>query len=283
MLRGQNNPSFIKNFPLLAALDADHDGVISSAEIAAAPAGLHSLDRNDDGKLEAEEFAEGGEHGPSTGEMVKTLMAFDKNGDGKIERSEMPERMQRLFERGDLNQDGVLTMDEIRKLAQAEQASRPKEQEGDPATRKRMEKVIMRVVPVLAALDTDRNAEISEAEMHNAPAALKTLDKNGDGRLTDEEVTPDWVRVFVAQGMVQLDADDDGRVSKEEADAPKARQFRATLLAADRDHDGYATEEELIVEVRLRVHGKHDGVVTQEEIQRALQSGALGKEEVHQQ
>ena len=283
MLRGQNNQSFIKDFPLLAALDTDHDGVISAAEIAGAPAVLHSLDRNEDGKLEAEECAEGGEHGPSSSDMVKALMAFDKNGDGKLERSEMPERMQGLFDRGDINKDGVLTVQEIRKLAQAEQASRPKEQEGDPATRQRMEKVIMRVVPVLAALDTDHNGEISEAEMQNAPAALKTLDKNGDGKLTDAEVTPDWLRVFVAQGMVQFDADGDGRISREEADAPKAKPFRGTILAADRNHDGYATEEELIVEVRLRVDLNHDGVVTQEEIQRGLQSGALAREEVHQQ
>ena len=281
MLRGQNNQSFIKDFPLLAALDTDHDGVISAAEIAGAPAVLHSLDRNEDGKLEAEECAEGGEHGPSSSDMVKTLMAFDKNGDGKLERSEMPERMQGLFDRGDLNKDGVLTVEEIRKLAQAEQASRPKEQEGDPATRQRMEKVIMRVVPVLAALEPSRR----DFRGRDAERSRRLEDPRQERRrpLTDAEVTPDWLRVFVAQGMVQFDADGDGRISREEADAPKARPFRGTILAADRNHDGYATEDELIVEVRLRADANHDGVVTQEEIQRALQSGALAKEEVHQQ
>src|ERR1035438_3026209 len=145
VLRGQDNPFSIRTFPLLMALDTDHDGVISSTEIAAATAALHTLDRNEDGKLSAEECAEGGEHGPSAAEMVKMLMAFDKNGDGKLQRSELPERMQGLFDRGDLNKDGVLTLDEIRKLAQAEQASRPKEEERDPARRKRTELMIMRV------------------------------------------------------------------------------------------------------------------------------------------
>jgi Ca2+-binding EF-hand superfamily protein len=280
VLYGQPPQSFIRSFPLLQALDTDHDGVISAAEIAAAPESLRALDRDQDGKLSPEECAEGGERGPTANDMVKTLMAFDKNGDGKLQRDEVPERMRGLFDRGDLNKDGVLTIDEIRKLAQVEQASRPKEVEGDPAMRRRMELAIMRVIPVLAALDTDHNAEISEAEIQNAAAALKTLDKNGDGRLTDDEVTPDWVRVFVAQGMVQFDLDGDGRISREEMAAPKAAPFRATLLAADRNHDGFVTEEELIEEIRVRADLNHDGVVTQEELQRALQSGALGKPSV---
>lgn len=280
---GQDAQSFIRNFPLLAALDTDHDGVISAAEIAASPGVLRSLDRDEDGKLSAEECAEGGERGPSSSDMVKMLMAFDKNGDGRLERSELPERMQELFNRGDVNHDGVLTADEIRALAKHEQSSRPKEADPDPAFRQRMERVIMRVIPALAALDADHNGEISEAEIENAPAALRKLDRNGDGKLTSDEVTPDWLRVFVAQGLAQFDTDGDGRISAEEASAPKAAPFRATLIAADRNHHGYATEEEIMAEVRLRADLNHDGVVTQEEIQQAMQSGALGKEEVRHQ
>jgi Ca2+-binding EF-hand superfamily protein len=121
--------------------------------------------------------------------------------------------------------------------------------------------MIMRVIPDLAALDADHNGETSESEMQNAPAALKTLDKNGDGRLTDDEVAPDWLRVFVAQGMIQFDTDGDGRISQEEMAGPKAMPFRATLIAADRNRDGYVTEE-LVEEVRLRADLNHDGVVT---------------------
>jgi Ca2+-binding EF-hand superfamily protein len=45
--------------------------------------------------------------------------------------------------------------------------------------------------PVLAALDADHNGEISAAEIQNSPAALKTLDKDGDGRLVTDELLPD--------------------------------------------------------------------------------------------
>src|SRR4051812_46897373 len=39
-----------------------------------------------------------------------------------------------------------------------------------------------------SALDEDRDGVISAAEVHSAPAALKVLDTNGDGRLTPDEL-----------------------------------------------------------------------------------------------
>jgi hypothetical protein len=41
---------------IIAALDANHDGVIDADEIANAPAALRSLDKNGDGKLTPDEF-----------------------------------------------------------------------------------------------------------------------------------------------------------------------------------------------------------------------------------
>jgi hypothetical protein len=43
-------------------------------------------------------------------------MSFDKNKDGKLSRTEMPERMQRGLDRGDVNKDGALDRDELKKL-----------------------------------------------------------------------------------------------------------------------------------------------------------------------
>jgi hypothetical protein len=58
--------------------------------------------------------------GDVSDDLVNTLMSFDRNGDGKLDRSEVPERMQGIFERGDTNRDGVLTLEEIRKLAKTQ-------------------------------------------------------------------------------------------------------------------------------------------------------------------
>ena len=44
--------------------------------------------------------------------------------------------------------------------------------------------------PVILALDTNRDGELSASEIANAAASLKTLDKNGDGNLSRDEMRP---------------------------------------------------------------------------------------------
>ena len=45
-------------------------------------------------------------------------------------------------------------------------------------------------MPVMEVLDADHDGVISAAELKNATAALKTLDKNKDGKLTEDELRP---------------------------------------------------------------------------------------------
>jgi Ca2+-binding EF-hand superfamily protein len=195
--------------PAFLALDADHDGVISAAEIANAAAALKSLDKNGDGKLTEEELRpqmggrgrRGDEPGetpaPSADEMVKMLMAFDKNGDGQLTRDEVPERMAGLFDRADADKNGILTAEEIRKAAQATAAPAGRgrgEGRGEGFGRSSREggrgdgPSFMRLDPILAALDTNQDGEISAEEMTAAPAVLKKLDINGDGQISADEV-----------------------------------------------------------------------------------------------
>ena len=44
--------------------------------------------------------------------------------------------------------------------------------------------------PLVAALDANHDGVIDESEIENAPAALRALDKNGDGKLTFDELRP---------------------------------------------------------------------------------------------
>jgi hypothetical protein len=44
--------------------------------------------------------------------------------------------------------------------------------------------------PIIAALDANGDGVIDASEIANAPTALKKLDKNGDGKLTREELRP---------------------------------------------------------------------------------------------
>ena len=45
-------------------------------------------------------------------------------------------------------------------------------------------------LPIVQALDANHDGVIDASEIANAPAALKTLDKNGDGQLTRDEYLP---------------------------------------------------------------------------------------------
>jgi Ca2+-binding EF-hand superfamily protein len=203
--------------PAFEALDANHDGVISAAELANAATALKSLDKNGDGKLTEDEVrpqmggrgrgdgprgdgrrgGQAGEPGetppPSPDDMVKTLMTFDKNGDGQLTRDELPDRLQGLFERADTDRNGILTADEIRKAAQsaAAPAARGGGEGRGPGGREGGRGnfgSFMRLDPILAALDTNGDGEISAEELAAAPQSLKKLDANGDGQLSAEEV-----------------------------------------------------------------------------------------------
>lgn len=113
------------------------------------------------------------------------------------------------------------------------------------------------------ALDADGDEVVSAAEIANAPAALRKLDRNGDGRLTLDELRakrpddggpaggakgPDRSGQAPAAGrpkravppiVAALDADGDGVISAAEiANAP------AALLKLDRNRDGKLTPDE---------------------------------------
>jgi Ca2+-binding EF-hand superfamily protein len=231
---------------VLWALDANHDNVISAEEMANATAVLKTFDKNGDGMLTAEEVVpkipepppEPNQHVES---MASQLMMFDRNGDGKLSKSELPERMHGLFDRGDTNKDGFLTKAEIDSLeaSMAPPKGDPqRERTGPPGG-------FIRQDPMLITLDTDHNGEISTEEMEKAPAVLKKLDRNGDGRLTEDELRPRPATMTMEQVLSnmfkQYDKDGDGRIST--AEMPD--RLRAMFERADTNKYGFVTMTEL--------------------------------------
>jgi hypothetical protein len=119
--------------------------------------------------------------------------------------------------------------------------------------------------PIVRALDADKNGEISAAEIDRAPAALAALDKNGDSKVTVDELRParpsrpegapppadapvhrvdrvhraDHPRA-VDPFMLALDADTDGALS-----ASEVGNAVASLKALDVNSDGKLTRDEL--------------------------------------
>jgi len=111
--------------------------------------------------------------------------------------------------------------------------------------------------PLLSALDKDRNKEIAAEELAAAPTVLLTLDKNQDGSLTEDEVTPagaapggqgqgqgqgrrrggGLMRMMKAHSA--LDADQNGSL-----DAAEIKNATAALRKIDANRDAKLTEDE---------------------------------------
>lgn len=224
---------------VMDALDVNHDGTLSAAEIGVAPASLLKLDRNGDGQLTTDELSPRPENaGAAPDELAKQLMGFDKDSKGYLIPSDLPERMQGLFKRADADHDGKLTLDEIKALS-----GRQGMPAGAAATPGRAAGMF-RMDPLLNALDKDHDGVISAEEIAGAPASLATLDKNGDGELTADEIrvrqqTPEERADHM---LGEWDTDKDGKVSKAEAPERMVAQFDSY----DKNGDGFLERDELI-------------------------------------
>ncbi len=111
-------------------------------------------------------------------------------------------------------------------------------------------------LPVLRILDADPDLTLSPWEIGAAPAALRKLDANYDGKLTAEEcglhIDPNSVpaaRLALVRHrfmsfhpvLAALDADHDGEIS-----AWEIENAAASLRTLDLNHDGYLSADELI-------------------------------------
>jgi uncharacterized protein YuzE len=105
------------------------------------------------------------------------IAALDVNKDGKIDAIEIANAAKALLAL-DRNKDGQLTPDELRPT--------PPDGVPQPPEDARAERPEF-VPPLIAALDADKDGTLSATEIANASAALKSLDKNGDGVLTPDE------------------------------------------------------------------------------------------------
>ena len=113
--------------------------------------------------------------------------------------------------------------------------------------------------PLMTALDTDGDGELSEKEIANASASLKTLDTDRNGKLTEPELRPNFDRfggpemrggtneALITQ-LMAFDKNKDGKISK--AELPQRLQ---TLMdRGDTNKDGVLDRAELVAISRQR-------------------------------
>jgi Ca2+-binding EF-hand superfamily protein len=97
--------------PLIDVLDADHDGVISAAEIQQSSVLLLKLDKNHDGTISFDEMVMR-QQSPAE-RAAHVLSEFDTNHDGKLSRDEVPDGLRARFDDADKNGDGFLDANEL--------------------------------------------------------------------------------------------------------------------------------------------------------------------------
>jgi Ca2+-binding EF-hand superfamily protein len=120
--------------------------------------------------------------------------------------------------------------------------------------------------PLMQALDADGDGELSTKEIENAAVALKTLDKNKDGKLAGEEIRPAFGggfpggpgggpggpgggRQFDPEAMLdrafENDKNKDGKLTLEEIPEQQRRFMEPGFKDADGDKDGALSRDEM--------------------------------------
>lgn len=226
---------------VLEALDLNHDGAISAEEIKAAPQSLRTLDRNADGKITANEVSTRptGEAN-SKNDMLSQLMTFDKTGKGYLVVEDLPERMRGLFARGDTNHDGKLMPEELRAMSDHQVGP-----EGS-ANSHGGQWGPFRSDPLLVALDSNHNGELSSDEIELAARSLILLDKNGDGKLDEDEIKPHQMTPIerLHHILAEYDSNKDGKIAH--AEAPERMIMSGEYVKIDSNHNGELDSDELL-------------------------------------
>lgn len=156
---------------IVRALDANHDGVIDATEISNASTALKALDKDGDGKLSMQEVMgprpqmngpRGQGRGPRNGPGGQGPDGNAPGDDGNLPPNGPPP--------GD-GDNG------------APPAGGPPQGSSGPGMRPHHPPLPL----VVRTLDANHDGVIDASELANAPAALKSLDKDGDGKLSMQE------------------------------------------------------------------------------------------------
>lgn len=252
-------------------MDRNKDGQITADEVPEPlqPRFKETLEQTGKTSLSREEFLRfsqrmaGGP--PEPGQMFARL---DQNQDGKLTKSEIPEPLKGRFERAfELAGKDELTRSDFLQIARQAFGERPRPgMEGDGSPMMRPEGMLHRP-RIVELFDLDKNGRLSKTELQKALDDFARLDENSDGEIDPRElmgpppgerpgmpiVRPEGPAESVVEKpragspisrnpiFARLDANGDGRISKEEAPARMQQGFEKI----DTDGSGDLSESEL--------------------------------------
>ncbi len=196
----RNAPGPPRSNAMFDAIDADTDGVISKVELRKAIRALRTLDTDSDGNITlAEANVGGGPAGPglpgANDAQIAQFMANDLNGDGKLSPNEVPNNLLPILQNADRNGDGAIDRQEL-----AGALANARGQFGGPQGG--------------ANLGGARDA----AEADRVTGQFLQNDRNGDGKLTPNELPAESARM-----LQNADRNQDGAIDAGELQEAVAR------------------------------------------------------------
>lgn len=142
-----------------------------------------------------------------------------------------------------------------------QQAGQRLQQAGGP----QMAGAMMQRLPIMLALDTDKDGSLSVSEIENAAKSLAKLDKDGDGILSPEELRPDFS---------EMGRDGMARPDRPGQDAAPSKEMMARMFESrDADKDGKLSGDEIPERLRenlARVDENGDGALQKSELEKAM-------------
>ncbi len=157
---------------------------------------------------------------------------------------------------------GVASAQDAEKKQKAERPDKAAIRQKMSERRPEMGAAMARRLPVMMALDVDKDGALSASEIENASKTLAKLDKNGDGQLSAEELRPDFA-AMAREGMPGKKGQEGGR-SKE----MMVRMFDTR----DTNGDGKLTGDEIperLQGMMSRIDENSDGSIDRLEMEKA--------------
>ena len=128
------------------------------------------------------------------------------------------------------------------------------------------------MMPIMAALDKNGDRIIDAEELKNAPAALKTLDKNSDGKLTEDEYRTQRPERAGGQQKPAEPTKEGEKSSEKAVEQPKAEKTSEQVESPAPAQGVQRERHSFVLPIVSALDKNQDQVIDSDEIEKASDS-----------